>query len=208
LAGLCYHCRMLETKVVLFDADGVVIVPQKVFARQYAQAHNLQLNDLETFFRGPFSQAIIGNADLKDLIREHHKTWRWDGDPQGLLDMWFRAENGTDKDLLEIIAWQRTNGKRVSMATNQEKYRANYLREIMFPGIFDDIFVSSEIGYMKREPEFWTAVLQRLRSDMPGIDPTQVVFFDDSQDSIEGARKAGVSAYLYEGIDQVKRVLT
>ena len=198
---------MSEVKAVLFDADGVVIVPQKVFAKQYAKTYGLELAKLESFFRGAFSDAVTGRADLKDLIRKHRDIWQWGNDPQGLLDLWFEAENQTDTALMRIIAQQRAIGRRIYMATNQEKYRANYLRETIFPGMFEYIFVSSEIGYMKRERAYWTAVLNKLRSDIPGIKVSEVLFFDDSQDSIEGAKKAGINAYLYAGIEQVRRLL-
>jgi putative hydrolase of the HAD superfamily len=198
---------MTKMKAALFDADGVVIVPQKIFSKQYAQKYGLDPESFEGFFRGAFSDAITGEADLKDLIRKHHDVWQWSTNPQELLDMWFAAESHTDKELLNVIWQQRANGLAVYMATNQEKYRAQYLRETMFPGVFDDIFVSSEIGHMKRDPGYWVPVLDKLAIDIPGIDPSHVAFFDDSQDSIDGARSAGINAYLYEGATQVRQVL-
>ncbi|MBW3538079.1 HAD-IA family hydrolase [Candidatus Parcubacteria bacterium] len=198
---------MSEIKAAIFDADGVVIMPQKLFAGQYAQRYGLDPKSFQVFFTGEFSDAITGQADLKDLIRKHHDIWRWGRDPQELLDMWFAAESVTDKELLEVVAGQRDNGLPVYMATNQERYRARYLRKVMFPDTFDGFFISCEIGYMKRDPEYWVPVLQRLAVDVPGIKPDQMVFFDDSQDSIDGAKAAGIAAYLYEDVEQVRRIL-
>lgn len=197
---------MSEIKAALFDADGVVIMPEKLFSRQYAEKYGLELESFQAFFTGEFSDAITGKADLKDLIRKHNDIWRWERDPQELLDMWFAAENSTDKEILELIAEQRANGLPVYIATNQERYRARYLREIMFPNLFDGLFVSSEIGAVKRDPEYWVAVLGKLTVDVPGIEPGRIVFFDDSQDSIDGATEAGIRAYLYASIDQVREV--
>ncbi|HSH31549.1 MAG TPA: HAD-IA family hydrolase [Candidatus Saccharimonadales bacterium] len=198
---------MSEIKAALFDADGVIIMPQKLFSRQYAEKHNLDPDSFEAFFRGDFSDAITGRADLKDLIRQHHDIWRWEGDPQELLDMWFAAENQTDSEVLEIIKQQRAAGLPVYLATNQEKYRAKYLREVMLPDLFDGMFISSEIGCMKRDPQYWVAVLSKLAIDIPGIKASQVVFFDDSKDSVDGAVNAGITAYLYEDAEQVRQVL-
>lgn len=198
---------MGEIKAALYDADGVVIVPQKLFSRQYAEKYGLDPASFQAFFTGEFSDAVLGKADLKDLIRKHNDIWHWDGDPQELLDMWFEAENHTDEELLAIIKQQRESGLPVYMATIQERYRAKYLREIMFPGLFDGIFVSSEIGYMKKDPEYWAAVLGKLALDVPGIKPNQVIFFDDSQDSIDGASQAGISAHLYENAEQIRTIL-
>jgi putative hydrolase of the HAD superfamily len=199
---------MSEYKAAIFDADGVIVIPQKMFSRHYAEQHGLDPESFQVFFTGEFSDAITGKADLKDLIRKHKATWHWDGDPQELLDMWFSAENHTDKAVLDIIKQERAKGLPVYMATNQEKYRAKYLREVMFPNVFDEVFVSSEIGYMKRSPEFWVALLGKLATDIPGIKPDEVVFFDDSQDCIDGAKAAGITALLYQGdVNQIKQAL-
>jgi putative hydrolase of the HAD superfamily len=197
---------MSEIKAALFDADGVVIMPEKLFSRQYAEKYGLDPESFQAFFTGEFSDAITGKADLKDLIRKHNDIWQWEQDPQELLDMWFAAENSTDRLILELIAEQRARGLPVYMATNQERYRAQYLREVMFPNLFDGFFVSSEIGYMKRDPEYWIEVLGKLAVDVPGIEPGQVVFFDDSQDSIDGALKAGINAHLYTDKQVIEKV--
>jgi putative hydrolase of the HAD superfamily len=198
---------MAEIKAAIYDADGVLIVPQKLFSQRYAEKYGLNPEDFQAFFGGDFSKAVLGKADLKDLIRKNNHIWQWEGDPQELLDMWFESENHVDNELLALIKEQREAGLPVYIATIQEKHRAKYLREVMFPNVVDDIFVSSEIGYMKKDPEYWAAVLGKLAVDIPGIEADQVVFFDDSQDSVDGATQAGISAHLYDNVEQVKRVM-
>ena len=121
--------------------------------------------------------------------------------------MWFGAENHTDSELLGIIKDLREAGTPVYIATNQEKYRAKYLQEIMFPNVFDGMFISSEIGYQKKDKEYWVSVLGRLAIDIPGIEPGQIAFFDDSQDSIDRASTVGINAFLYQNAEQVKKAL-
>lgn len=195
-------------KAAIFDADGVIVVPEKLFSQQYAEESGLDPAVLQTFFKGDFVDAITGRADLKDLIRKHADTWQWDRDPQELLDRWFAAEHVVDQEVLDVVAGQRPAGVPVYLATNQEQYRARYLREVMFPDVFDGTFVSSEIGYEKRHPDYWVPVLGRLAADIPGITPDQIVFFDDSQDSVDGAAQAGLNAHLYRHINQIKEVFS
>lgn len=197
---------MSEFKAALFDADGVLITPEKLFSVQYAEKYGLNPNDFQAFFVGEFSDAITGKADLKELIVKHNDLWHWDGDPQELLDMWFASENHIDNNVLEIVKQQKAKGLPVYMATNQEKYRAEYLRSVMFPDVFDGVFVSSELGYMKRDDGYWPPVLGKLALAVPGIEPSQVVYFDDSQDSIDGATRAGIHAILYKSIEQITEV--
>jgi len=194
-------------QAVLFDADGVIVVPPKLFSQVYAEEYGLDPATLQAFFTGEFVQAITGRADLKDLIHKHTDKWQRDRDPQELLDKWFAAEHVIDQGVLDLIVGQRAAGMPVYLATNQEQHRARYFKEVMFPDVFDGMFISSEIGHEKRSPGYWVSVLDRLAVDVPGITPDQIVFFDDSQDSVDGAARAGLNAHLYKHIDQIKDVL-
>lgn len=192
----------------MFDADGGLIVPHEPFSRQYARKRGLDPNRFEAFFKGDFTQTVVGKADLKELIRKNHDIWQWDDDPQALLNIWFEGENQINEGLLEFIREQKALKLPVYMATNQEKYRARYVREVMFPDTFDGVFVSSDIGHIKEELEFWPPVLGKLAVDVPGIKPEEIIFFDDSPKSIRGAKTAGISTYLYKDTEQVKKVLS
>lgn len=195
------------TRVVIFDADGVLITPTKLFAAQYAEEHGYDQASFQEFFLGDFKQAIEGKVDLKELIIKHRAIWHWEADPQILLDQWFATENVIDHELLGVIASVQDSGLPVFMATNQERYRAQYLREVMFPDVFQEIFVSSEIGCEKKNPRYWDYVLADLRRRWPELQPEQVLFFDDSPDSLHGAIQAGINAQLYQGVEHVKSTL-
>ncbi len=198
---------MSECRAVLFDADGVIITPQELFARQYAREHRLDPESFEAFFRGDFLEAITGKTDLKDLIKKNNHIWQWDHDPQELLDKWFAAENVIDEEIMAIIARLREDQVPVFLATNQERYRTAYLREVMFPDKFDEIIVSSEMGATKSSEQYWTAALGRIALTVPNVQPEELVFFDDSQSPIDGALNAGLQAHLYKSPTQVRQIL-
>ena len=113
------------------------------------------------------------------------------------------AEDNIDQTLLAIARQLRSRGIKVYLATDQEKYRTKYMREVMFPDQLDGMFVSCELGYLKKQPEYFRLVLDKL----PGIDPKDVLFFDDSQDKIDSARAAGINAELYFDHRQIERLL-
>lgn len=80
------------------------------------------------------------------------------------------------------------------------------MREVMFPNDFDDILASSDLGYTKKESGYWQQALRRISITVPDIQPAEILFFDDSQDSIEGALTAGISAYLYKNPGQIRKL--
>jgi glucose-1-phosphatase len=68
---------------------------------------------------------------------------------------------------------------------------------------FDTIFVSSDLGYRKPDPEAFNLVARNM-----GFEPREVLFFDDSPDNVEGARTVGMQAVVVHSIADVRRTLS
>ncbi|MEZ5739488.1 MAG: HAD family phosphatase [Burkholderiaceae bacterium] len=56
-------------------------------------------------------------------------------------------------------------------------------------GLFDKVFTSSDLGLRKPEPEAFAAVLAAM-----GATAAQALFFDDTEENIDGARRVGLRA--------------
>lgn len=67
--------------------------------------------------------------------------------------------------------------------------------------------MTSDIGYRKNQPEFYHAVIAELQKYHPGIQPEDILFFDDSQSKVDTARSVGIDAHVYESVAQVERLL-
>lgn len=172
------------------------------FSRVYAGKHGLSLEELENFFDDEFRLTSIGKADLKELIVRRRELWRLNGSPEQLLEEWFATENHPNRPLLEIVKQKRAEGMLVALASVQEKYRAAYMCKTMFPEAFDEYFFSCELGYSKKDPAFFAAILQKLQ-----LRPEEVVYFDDSQSALDTAAKTGIVTYLYANPEQVAAIL-
>ncbi len=188
-------------KVILFDLDGVLALPEENFSVLYARSHGYDLQPFTTFFETVWEDFVTGKRDLKEHIAAHPDFWKWQHSPEALLDFWFKAENIRNEALLEVIRKIRSKGMRCYIATEQEKYRTAYIRDVMFKNEFDGIFSTAEIGYKKNAPEFYQAVIAHL-----DVQPEDIIFFDDSQSKIDVALKAGLDARLYTGIEEVQSV--
>lgn len=65
-------------KVIIFDADGVLIHGKRKFSITLAKKHRIPLEVTLPFFTGPFQKSLIGNADLKEIISPYLEKWGWD----------------------------------------------------------------------------------------------------------------------------------
>lgn len=75
----------------------------------------------------------------------------------------------------------------------------------LYPDVFahfDQLFLSHEVGCRKPAPESFLRICNMLQCQ-----PNQVTFLDDSQENIEGAKSAGVTAHLTRSESEVVRVL-
>lgn len=68
---------------------------------------------------------------------------------------------------------------------------------------FRTIFVSSDLGARKPEPEAFHLVAGHM-----GFEPGEVLFFDDGLENVEGARTAGMQSVLVDSIGDVRRALS
>lgn len=196
-----------QIKAVLFDADGVLTLPEDVFSVVYARSHGLDTEPFENFFRNEWYPIVTGVKDLKDSIAANPELWRWSGTTDELLEYWFKTEDVRNEGLLKLIANLKEKDVSCYLATDQEKYRAEYMKSVMFKDLFSGYFVSAELGVTKTDPRFFELVLESLKAQYPALKPDEVIFFDDSQSKVDTAKSVGIDARLFETNDQIKDLL-
>ncbi len=184
-------------KAVVFDADGMMILgdrPSLRLVRDYGVPQEL----VNKFFENEFKPCVLGQSDLKKAVAPYLKLWGWKGTMDEFLHFWFAQSYKVDERLREAVAKLRAEGIKCILATNQEKYRVQFMKnEMDLAEIFDAIVASSDIGVKKPSPLFFDALMKVL----PGVEEKEVVFWDDRPDSIDAAKAYGFQAELFSGTD-------
>ncbi len=184
----------MSLKAVLFDSDGMLMIGG-MFSQHLARDYQVHIEALNPFFKNEFKDCLIGKADLKERIQKYLEPLGWQGSVDELLDYWFKSEHKMDERILGEIQRIRDEGIKCYLATNQEKYRTEYIRKVMgLEQIMDEIFSSAEMGYKKPQEEFFKMILDRLSP----LRPDEIAYWDDSQENIEAARKLGIQAFHYK----------
>lgn len=183
-------------------------MPPTLFAEQYCKKYGVDPKEQVKFYATKeFRDASLGKYDLKDALRQHNDLWQWPGTPEELMNMWFEGENYPNNELLDVVARLRKDGVKVYLATQQERYRKQWLEEKVFKDKVDGIFCSCDLGFNKHEDHFWRAVLDKLLADFPGLSASQIAYFDDRQTLVDKAREFGIDAQLYASVGEVEAVL-
>ena len=194
-------------KVILFDVDGVLIKSAR-FGDYYQKTTGVTSAEMQPFFTGPFRECKIGKADIKKELKPWLEKWKWVGSPDDFLQTWFEYENKSNVELLNLIKKIRKKGVQCYLATNQEKYRADYIWHAMnFFNYFDGMFCSSNLGVAKPDPEFYTIVLEKLKQEYDVV-PSGILYIDNDAEGIKVAKKLGIDARLVgkEVIEYLKNI--
>jgi putative hydrolase of the HAD superfamily len=91
---------------------------------------------------------------------------------------------------LAVVRALRAGGYGVHLGTNQERYRAAHMREVLgYDALFDVSCYSCELGAAKPDLAFFTEAARRI-----GAEPAAILFIDDNAENVAAAREAGLSA--------------
>jgi len=180
-------------KVVLFDADGVLLTGT-MFSTYLKTYLGLNENIIQEFFDNEFQKCQTGESDIKDELPKYFKRWGWKKSVDDFLALWFKSEHIIDNRLITYIQTLRKKGINCSVATNQEKNRVAYMQTHMgFNSLFNKIYASSHLGYLKSNKSFFAKVMQ----DLPSIQKKEILFWDNSKRNILVAKQFGMNAELY-----------
>ncbi|MFC6017440.1 HAD-IA family hydrolase [Plantactinospora solaniradicis] len=118
---------------------------------------------------------------------------------QAAVDEW-QADRGTvDPDVLAFVREARAAGVRVGLATNATDLLEADLALLGLTEEVDVVVNSSALGVHKPAKEYFQQACLAV-----GAPPAQVLFVDDEDRSIRGARVAGLSAYRWTGPDDLR----
>ncbi|MEU9823830.1 HAD-IA family hydrolase [Micromonospora chersina] len=119
------------------------------------------------------------------------------GDPgraRAAVDAWQRYRGEVDPDVLAFIREVRSAGVRVGLGTNATDVLDADLAALDLTDELDVVVNSSVIGVHKPAKEYFQAACEAL-----GTPPARVLFVDDEDRAVAGARVAGLSAHRWSG---------
>jgi len=121
------------------------------------------------------------------------------------FDHWHAEEIGLVEGAIDAVKELQSRGIKVYSATNQDKYRFEYLRDIQGLGeLFDGMYGSCNIGFAKPQTEYFQHILDDLK-----IMPEEVVYFDNTKRHVDAAALLGITSYFVEDKDVlIKQIKT
>ncbi len=162
----------------------------------------------------PFFQLYSGTRDEYDCGRQDYQQ-HWQrfakaaeielspGHVDRIIEFESRMWMQLNHDALALAREIKTAGVRIAILSNMPPdLLRDMRREFDWLDEFEVQIWSCEHGCVKPGPEIYRLCLDRL-----GCEPQRALFFDDRPNNVEGARRAGMEAHLFESAAQARAIV-
>jgi putative hydrolase of the HAD superfamily len=124
------------------------------------------------------------------------------GQPATSIEREFESTSGVNQEVLAIVDTLRKHYKVGLLSNAPSKFIRGILQDNNLERFFDEIVISSEVGYIKPEQEIFRITLDSLSTQ-----PSETLFIDDSKHHIEGAEKANIRSIQFFSAAQLSEEL-
>ncbi len=180
-----------KVEAVIFDCFGVVITDAlSLLHRELAERDEAAASELRDVIRAA-NRGIISGTESRQRVAEL----------LGITTAEYRqridSSEQTDWKLLDYIGRLRVDYKTAMLSNITQSGLQRRFPDDKLLEYFDELVISSEIGYVKPEPEAYLVTAKRL-----GVSPEACVFLDDREGYCDGARDVGMQAIRYDSFGQ------
>ncbi|OQA58196.1 MAG: Alpha-D-glucose-1-phosphate phosphatase YihX [Candidatus Omnitrophica bacterium ADurb.Bin277] len=196
--------KSLRVKAVIFDLGNVLVnYDAKKAARRFSEAGGIsQTRIWAHFFLSRFEKAYTcGEISTREFYLEACRVFKKPVPFSTFKHYWndiFWENPGMEKLLKRL---KRHYPLYLISNTNRLHF-THIKREFKLLRHFKRMFPSHEVGARKPDLEIYRRVLKKI-----GLRPEETVFVDDMKSFIMGARKAGMRAIRFRGLDRLLKDL-
>jgi putative hydrolase of the HAD superfamily len=197
VTNLANTARMARYKLIAWDFDGVLNANIRNGVFQWMTTFEadtgMPIRSLADFlFTGRFQKAMVGEADLHELVGEWATQ---EGVPERageIVDYWFDKDHIPDLETLKIVQRARRAGIKNVIATNNEVYRADWIEEMGFGEHMHHVFAAGRMRLAKPDLAYFAHIEDTLQ-----VSGSHVILVDDMKENVEAARAHGWNAFHF-----------
>jgi HAD superfamily hydrolase (TIGR01509 family) len=189
-------------EVLLFDLGGVLIdfagfaeLPRLLRdppSRSEIRGRWIHSEPVQRFERGD----IAANEFARSFVAE----WELEISPQVFLAEFTSWARGLYPGANELLGRLRAS-YRLACLSNSNELHTPLHREAVRPYV-ERCFFSNELGLVKPQPAIYEHVVGEL-----AVPPARIALFDDTTINVEAAARAGMNAYLTDGLADLEHTL-
>ncbi len=188
-------------KAITFDLDGVYFLNGKEnFIKNLSEKYGV--GEDET--RRVFLKSEEMNSLYKTGRWSDEQFWKWaisewkiDGNWEKVVELLIEGYE-VNEEVIGMINKLKNNNYRILACSNNFPARVDGLdKRFRFLSNFDTAVFSYETGVLKPEKGIFEELIKRS-----GCEANEIVYSDDSEDKLSGAKELGINAFVYENFGQ------
>jgi FMN phosphatase YigB (HAD superfamily) len=193
----------VTTQVVLFDLGGVLVELGGVerFGRLIGKADESEIWRiwLTSYWVRRYERGHCTREEFAvGMVAEH----RLEVGPETFLDEFLRWPQGLIAGALDLLGDLAPHLRPACLSNTNELHWNEQVDAHLLHDLFETRFLSYELGLVKPDREIFEHVVEGL-----GCDPSAVLFLDDNQLNVDGARSVGLDAHRVTGVRDSRELL-
>ncbi|MEI6626984.1 MAG: HAD-IA family hydrolase [bacterium] len=194
----------MKYKAIGFDYGGVIAgISGSEFNRQITELLNVDLEVYKTVYFNNnhlLNNGVLSVADFwREILIKLDRLNKLDN----VLEFLKSVKNPTiNNDLIDLAKYLKSLGYKLGILSNNTPEAAKTIEGFNWEDIFEVIIVSAKVGLSKPNPKLFNMFIQELN-----IEPQELVFIDDTENSLKTAKEVGFYPISYKGIIELKAEL-
>ncbi|MDH3501931.1 MAG: HAD family phosphatase [Nitrosopumilus sp.] len=197
---------MSDIRCVLFDIGGVLVdwhmswITSEI-SKQFeinedivTNAFSKHLHDLDS---GKINEKIFWQKIAHDTNSIPLKE-----NTESLWDIYFRKRAKLNHDVINLAKTIKEKSYTIGIISNIEKITHKVVDDWKVLTIFENKFLSYQIGFSKPDPRIYEYVIEKLP-----FDSNQMLFVDDKESNIDAAKSSGMNAIHFTNCSELEKSL-
>lgn len=189
---------------LLIDLDGVINITEKngIYLWKETREKDLGIPNevIDEFFINSWKPIVLGQISMEEQLSNHLKKYNLENRTQDIIQYFIEKNTNIDNKILSIL--QNTNLP-LYLASDLNKERLYfYWDELNLKDLFDDKFISCEMGVKKSKKEFFERVIEKTN-----ITPEKILFIDDDEKNTITAKECGLQSHYYQSYDDTYNLI-
>ena len=195
---------------IIFDLGGVVMdLHEQATVKAFAELFNKSEDEIQAFSKESFFQEYeTGKIDDPTFRAKIREEFEFTGDEEAMDAAWNAMLGPIAKSKIEVFD-RLSKDHSIYVLSNTNDIHFRMIEKIFehssggrsFYKIFNEVYLSQEIGHRKPELEIYQHVLNDA-----GITASESLFIDDKEENIIAAQKAGMQGYVFPKNDSFDKL--
>lgn len=144
-----------------------------------------------------------GECDPESFAHGMVESWAMPVDPAAFLEAFAAWPKGLLPGATDLVHATRSRLRTACLSNTNAVHSERHWQAFGLDTLFEELYLSHEMGHVKPDRAAFEYVIAALETD-----PERILFLDDNQINVEGARAVGLRAERAAGVEAAREILS